>query len=57
MPSADKTYVAQLVAAKTGLSQPDAEKRVAEVIDLPGKRRIPPVRLPRTHCCGFSWPR
>ena len=57
MPSADKTYVAQLVAAKTGLSPPDAEKRVAEVIDLPGKRRIPPVRLPRTHCCGFSWPR
>ena len=30
--AADKTYVAQLVAARTGLSQSDAEKRVNEVI-------------------------
>ena len=29
---ADKTYVAQLVAARTGLSQTDAEKRVNDVI-------------------------
>ena len=29
---ADRTYVAQLVAARTGLSQADAEKRVDEVI-------------------------
>ena len=29
---ADKTYVAQLVAARTGLNQADAEKRVNEVI-------------------------
>ncbi len=28
----DKTYVAQLVAAQTGLSQPDAQKRVDDVI-------------------------
>jgi hypothetical protein len=28
----DKTYVAQLVAARTGLSQADAEKRVNEVV-------------------------
>jgi hypothetical protein len=27
----DRTYVAKVVAARTGLSQPDAEKRVAEV--------------------------
>jgi hypothetical protein len=30
--TADKTYVAQLVAARTGLSQSDAEKRVNDVI-------------------------
>lgn len=28
---ADKTYIAQVVAARTGLSQPDAEKRVSDV--------------------------
>jgi hypothetical protein len=32
MPAADKTYLGQLVAARTGLSQTDAEKRVSEVI-------------------------
>jgi len=31
MPPADKTYLAQLVAARTGLSQADAEKRVTDV--------------------------
>lgn len=30
--AADRTYVARLVAARTGLSQVDAEKRVADVI-------------------------
>jgi hypothetical protein len=30
--AADKTYVAQVVAARTGLSQADAEKRVNDVI-------------------------
>ena len=30
--AADRTYVAQLVAARTGISQADAEKRVDEVI-------------------------
>jgi hypothetical protein len=30
--AADKTYVGQLVARETGLSQPDAEKRVADVV-------------------------
>src|SRR5277367_2532095 len=29
LPAADKTYLAQLVASRTGMSQPDAEKRVA----------------------------
>ena len=29
---ADKTYIAQLIASQTGLSQPDAEKRVDDVI-------------------------
>ena len=33
MPAADKTYVAQVVAARTGLSQADAEKRVTDVFD------------------------
>jgi hypothetical protein len=32
VPAADKTYLGQLVAARTGLSQSDAEKRVSEVI-------------------------
>jgi hypothetical protein len=31
MPAADKTYLAQLVAAHTGLGQPDAAKRVDDV--------------------------
>jgi hypothetical protein len=33
LPAADKTYLAQLVASRTGLSQPDAEKRVGDVYD------------------------
>jgi len=33
LPAADRTYLAQLVSARTGLSQPDAEKRVSEVVD------------------------
>ena len=32
MPAADRTYLAQLVAARTGTSQADAEKRVDDVI-------------------------
>jgi hypothetical protein len=31
MPAADRTYLSQLVAARTGLSQPDAAKRVDDV--------------------------
>jgi hypothetical protein len=31
LPQADKSYLAQMVAAKTGLSEPDAEKRVDDV--------------------------
>jgi hypothetical protein len=31
MPSSDKSYMAQVVAAQTGLSEPDAEKRVNDV--------------------------
>jgi hypothetical protein len=33
LPAADKTYVAQVVASRTGLSQVDAEKRVTETFD------------------------
>jgi hypothetical protein len=33
LPVADKSYLAQLVATRTGISQPDAEKRVADVFD------------------------
>jgi hypothetical protein len=32
MSNADKGYLSQLVAARTGLSQPDADKRVADVV-------------------------
>jgi hypothetical protein len=33
MPAADRTYLAQVVAARTGLSQGDAEKRVSDVVE------------------------
>jgi hypothetical protein len=33
LPAADKSYLGQLVASRTGMSQPDAEKRVADVFD------------------------
>jgi hypothetical protein len=33
MPAADKAYVAQVVAARTGLSLADADKRVSEVVE------------------------
>ena len=32
LPAADRSYLAQLVAARTGLSQPEAEKRVADAV-------------------------
>jgi hypothetical protein len=32
MPAADQSYLARLIAAKTGISLPDAEKRVSEVV-------------------------
>jgi hypothetical protein len=32
MPTVDQTYLAQLVAARTGISQSEAEKRVSDVI-------------------------
>jgi hypothetical protein len=32
VPATDKTFLAELIAAKTGLSQTDAEKRVSEVV-------------------------
>jgi hypothetical protein len=33
LPAADKSYLAQLVATRTGMSEPDAEKRVGDVFD------------------------
>jgi hypothetical protein len=33
LPAPDKTYLAQLVASRTGISEPDAEKRVADIFD------------------------
>jgi hypothetical protein len=33
LPAADRTYLAQLVAAQTQMSQSEAEKRVADVIE------------------------
>jgi hypothetical protein len=33
MPAADRVYLAQLVAARTGISQADAEKRVDEMVN------------------------
>jgi hypothetical protein len=32
LPAADRTYLAQMVATRTGMSQPDAEKQVSDVI-------------------------
>ena len=39
VPASDKTYLAQLVSARTGISQADAEKRVDEVIAKAKGRR------------------
>jgi hypothetical protein len=39
LPAADKTYLAQLVASRTGMSQPDAEKRVSDVFDQAQKAK------------------
>src|ERR1700729_3845755 len=39
LPAGDKTYLAQLVANRTGMSQPDAEKRVADVFDQAQKAK------------------
>ena len=33
MPAADRTYVAQVIAARTSLSQADAEKRVSDLVE------------------------
>ena len=33
LPAADKTYLGEFVASRTGMSEPDAEKRVADVFD------------------------
>ena len=32
MPAADQTYLARLVAARTGISPPEAERRVSDVV-------------------------
>jgi hypothetical protein len=32
MPAADRTYLARLVAARTGITEPDAQERVSEVV-------------------------
>jgi hypothetical protein len=40
MPPADKSYVAQLVSARTGLAQADAEKRVSDVVDQEKKMKV-----------------
>ena len=33
LPAGDKTYLGELVASRTGMSEPDAEKHVADVFD------------------------
>jgi hypothetical protein len=33
IPAGDRTYLAQVVSTRTGMSQPDAEKRVSQVIE------------------------
>ena len=48
MPAADKTYVAQVVAARTGLSQADAEKRVTDVVEQAKAAREKAVEAART---------
>jgi hypothetical protein len=45
IPSSDRTYIAQEVAARTGMSQADAEKRVDQVVveakaDVDDARRV-----------------
>jgi len=48
----DRSYVAQVIAARTGLSQADADKRVSNVIDQ-AKTDLDNARRPRPSClCG-----
>jgi hypothetical protein len=48
MPAADKTYVAQVVAARTGLSQADAEKRVTDVVEQAKAAKEKAIEAART---------
>jgi hypothetical protein len=48
MPAADKTYVAQVVAARTGLSQTDAEKRVSDVVEQAKNAKAKVVEAAKT---------
>jgi hypothetical protein len=48
MPAADKTYVAQVVAARTGLSQADAEKRVSDVVEQAKNAKAKVVEAAKT---------
>jgi hypothetical protein len=53
LPAADQTYLAQLVAARTGLSQANAEKRVEEVI-AKGKADADAVRKAGAYLSIFT---
>ena len=66
MPAVDKAYVAQVVAARTGSSQADADKRVSEVveqaknakdkaIDTAKAAATRPVKPASTWRCGRSY--
>jgi len=48
IPAADKTYLAQLVTAKTGLQQADAEKRVSDVFTA-ARKTVEAARKAVTH--------
>jgi hypothetical protein len=54
VPAADKTYLAQLVSARTGLSQADAEKRVNEVIAKAKDAETNPTSPIRPSIAQFS---
>ena len=48
MPAADRTYVTQVIAARTSLSQADAEKRVSDVVEQAKNTKNKAIEAART---------
>jgi hypothetical protein len=61
VPAADRTYLAQVVAARTGLSQPEAEKRVSDALaqakaaEVKAREAADAARKAATHAALWSF--